>query len=573
MAITAKRAKTKEHKAAINALASALGDDADHLDMHVEFTKDGNVLVAEGSDDAQEYTMEEFYEEIDAIRAEREEEEHDEDDDEEGEDEDAPEDDEEDEGAEEFEADEEAELDEDDEGAEEEDVDEEPQRPKVAKGPVQPEDLEPEEPKAAKETKISSRKRQSSAKSSAKGGAKPSRKRQSPAKSSGTPARQSSAKSSKKAQGAQPKRKPGRPRKTDEEKVRELTAQLDDYAQGLAATIERERSGDTGRNAERIHKGKLLAELEDIGKKLKRLGHPGFQKRYAEVAYARHSVREILREKGRPEAKDRLSSAEVSIVRKAFTDVVKPLGGTEASFRRVDEFDPQTDQPLVNDAGKPYEEPLVSVSVNKLHAIKDLVDPDQEELTERVLSFAYRHSEECVRKAVKLFKRFISDKTVDERRAIHEMLDLFRDSTKTIEVEGEERTAHWDSDDIIKHLNQILGPSKGGEELATITIDKGIYVEGWKPIQEVASQLYRYHNLPVVERTGQISNSKLLETIIYTLLHPIDHGAKAITEMFVEAGDISRKQAKAFLSWWDKEQERLAQQAEEGNEDESEQAA
>lgn len=333
----------------------------------------------------------------------------------------------------------------------------------------------------------------------------------------------------KKVKAPKPKAepKPKAPRKPKVEDASDLVADLAAQALDIAAE---EASGEHGRNAARFKRGELMLRLTGISqaakvpaKKLLKL----MNERTITLASA-SSIPDF----------HPITEQEASTTRR----VVQAFGSS-GEFNLLDAVDPATGNPLLNDAGEPYQVPLTEVAMNKLYP---LVEYAEEGHLDTLLSFAYRNSEKVVKAAKRVAKSLekpIMTVIEDTNKMRVTKPSPLGEEVGAIEVPPDEK-------EIVRALREMMGEAPE-PDIASLKTSRAWYEGTWNPLKSFVSSVARAFIPEVVnESSGEVSNVFILERILTQLFHPLadgDKGAQRILGALVEAGDLTEGQAHDFV--------------------------
>jgi len=317
---------------------------------------------------------------------------------------------------------------------------------------------------------------------------------------------------------------------------------LEKVVSDLSKDIKKEDKGELDKNIARYLKGMHLDAAEEIGQKLKEAQDEAFQGRGStvirfakdEVARAFDSLGGVLAVRLRGKAIKALSNAEVSMTRKVYATYLKHEGGVDATFRLVDQRDPATGEPLVGDDGNPLEVPVTEIALNKLYALSDYYSP---EVRDELLAFAHRNTERAVGAAAKLM-------TPENVKDIIAELNALTQQADENEADGEDSLTPQEA--ILDHVAEQQGQRKPST-VKNIAVDAAFYGGDWYETKRVATQIAKACDVALDDK-GELGNTKLLETMIGEYFAPRRFGANNLVQLFVEAGDMTTKQAEKFLA-------------------------
>jgi hypothetical protein len=310
------------------------------------------------------------------------------------------------------------------------------------------------------------------------------------------------------------------------DKIHELT-------DGLVASIEKERSGDLSKNGGRLAKGMYLTLLEREGMRLKAEGQMSED---TPLQMAITEAQNALETKGVFDTN--LGNDEVSIVRKAFVNVAEPLGGLEATFNDHFAVNPHTGMKLVNDAGGPFVRPITEVAVNKIYLISDYAHND----FDGAISFAKRVSEKALKKVNKIWK---------QTKSVNSLFGAINDIVETTDASDES---------ISEFVNEFLGVKPDETpDYKNIQVPGHVYDGVYTRVRQMMSLILGFNgNEELLDKdSGKVMPGILIETILGTLLEPLEHGPWNILQTLLRAETITSEQAANFKIAW--EQDGLAE--------------
>jgi len=306
-------------------------------------------------------------------------------------------------------------------------------------------------------------------------------------------------------------------------------ATIQELTDGLVDSIRKERTGELSKNGGRLAKGMHLTLLEREGMHLKAAGETMVE---TPLQMAITTAQNALESEGVFDTN--LSNDEVSIVRKAYVEVAEPLGGVDATFNDHFAANPHTGMRLVNDAGQPYVRPITEVAVNKLYLISDYAHHD----FDAAISFAKRVSEKSLKKVNRIWKAKKHPNPVFT--AINDIIEQTDASDEAIS----------------RFVNETLGiMPEDGPEYKNIQVPAHVYDGVYTRVRQMMSLILGFNgNAEVLTKdTGEVMPGIMLETVLGTLLEPLEHGPWNILQTLVRAETLTSEQAANFKIAWEED--------------------
>lgn len=301
---------------------------------------------------------------------------------------------------------------------------------------------------------------------------------------------------------------------------------LDALATEAFGVAMEEREGDHGRNAARFRRGELMLRLEGIASANRstiKNALVELNRRLVSMA-GDHMVPDI----------NPISDQEASTTKR----VVEAFGSS-GEFDLVDAVNPNTGDPLVNDAGEPPKVALTDVAMNKLYPLAEFAgEVDQD----RLLSFAHRNTEKVVKKAKAVAKNAsIPIKTIITK------LNKAREEGQHV-ITGDPVKVQLKEKEAMAFLRNLAGEAPA-PEVATIKTSRAWFDATWTPLKDLAAAVMkRYHPEMVNPASGEVSNVFVLERTLtqFFNVHE-DKGVESVLGALVAADDITTAQAESFI--------------------------
>ena len=304
--------------------------------------------------------------------------------------------------------------------------------------------------------------------------------------------------------------------------VQELTS-------GLVESVQKERSGDLSKNGGRLAKGMYLTLLEREGMRMKAEGQSMVE---TPLQMAIVEAQNALESKGVFDTN--LGNDEVSIVRKAYVFIAEPMGGIESTFNDHFAVNPHTGMKLVNDAGGPFVRPLTEVAVNKLYLISDYAQHD----FDGAISFAKRVSEKALKKVNRIWKAKKDVNTVFN--AINDIVEMSDCSDENISM----------------YVNEALGiKEEETPEYKNIQVPGHVYDGVYTRVRQMMSLILGFNGTSELldKNSGSVMPGIMIETILGTLLEPLEHGPWNVLQTLVRAETITAEEAANFKLAWEQD--------------------
>lgn len=269
----------------------------------------------------------------------------------------------------------------------------------------------------------------------------------------------------------------------------------------VAAAAHDEGQVGYARNDHRWRKGLAINEAVILAGDLPKGSFTG-----SAVKFAVNEVVETLKANGDEGAADRLAPAEVSIVRGAAQAWLGTAG---------------LDTTLKNGLR------VADIAINKAHAVSNL--PDRFEIRDLILPFVHEHPETVARQIARISKtqKFRSAKQVEE------LVNTVTAQAKKAKVP------------VTKVLAGIIRELKGEKLFENIGVDKEFFDGDWAALRSHATDLETFLGFPVDDKTGLISNTKLLERMMQYFA-PREQGYEGLIQAYIDAGELTPEQAESF---------------------------
>lgn len=304
----------------------------------------------------------------------------------------------------------------------------------------------------------------------------------------------------------------------------------DNYITELAAdAIEiamAESAGERGRNHARFQRGALMLRLEQMAR---------VTKESRKEMLARVNARSLeLAERHALLNYEPISDQEASMTKR----VVERFGNS-GEYPLVNAISRLTGQPVVNDAGETLTVNITDVAINKLYALADI---DALEV-EAAVSFAFRHTEQVVKKA-----KAVARRNNEPLADILAKVDAARVKVPhpatgdTIDVQPEGKEA-------LEVLAALAGEAPA-PDVVSIKTSRAFYDGFFVPLKKLMTAVVKRYKPEVVAASGDgmVSNVFVLETTLAQYFNIYeDEGVSAALGALVRAEVLSLGQASDFL--------------------------
>lgn len=304
----------------------------------------------------------------------------------------------------------------------------------------------------------------------------------------------------------------------DESQLEELSDRA--FVVGLA-----ERQGDLNKNSARFERGELMVSLSSIAK--------------AERIPFKDVLARVNDRMAQRAAEDTLADFQLITEQEATTTrrVVETFGSS-AEFRQVGAINPNTGEPLVDDAGEPPLTDIRQVPMNKLYSVADQVDGTDYDL---LVSFAYRYDERVVKKAKSVAKN--TGKTL---ASIIKRLDRLRQDGKHAAT-GEVIKVQVGTKAALEKLRDWSGEAPP-PDVVSIKTDRAWHDSFWVPLKALFSALQRQFNPELMGEATEVSNVHVFERTIGQFFNVnAEDGVRGALASAIEAEDITEEQARQFV--------------------------
>lgn len=299
---------------------------------------------------------------------------------------------------------------------------------------------------------------------------------------------------------------------------------LDELAsEALSQSLE-EQGGEEERNVARFKRGELMLRLQGVAQ--------ASQQKMKDLLT---QLNDRMLEKA--DANSLLGIAPISEQEATATRKVVEAFGSSGEFRVVDAINPNTGEPLVNDAGEPFTRRITQVALNKLYPLVDAAEGHYDE----VVSFAFRYSEKTVKKAKSVARatntpvyKVITALNKQRFSAVNPL------TGEKIKVQLEDKLAY-------DFLRGLVGeePTDGVVSIKTV---RSWYEGFWLPMVTLMSAVAKeYEPSLLTQSTGRVSNVFALEQTIgqFFNVHEED-GVDRVLSAMMRSGTITETQALAF---------------------------
>lgn len=288
-----------------------------------------------------------------------------------------------------------------------------------------------------------------------------------------------------------------------------------------------ETAGEQGRNKARFHRGALMLRLDATAKAL--------GEKRAELLREMNAASLAMAERHAILNYEPISDQEATMTKR----VVERFGNS-GEYPLVGAISRLTGQPVVNDAGEPLTVNITDVALNKLYALAD-VDPMG---IETAVSFAYRHTEQVVKKA-KAAARTLNRPLLDVLTAV----DAARVKAPhpvtgdTIDVQPEGKEA-------MAFIAALVGEPPA-REVVSIKTSRSFYDGFFIPLKKLMTAVASHYKPELIAASadGTVSNVFVLEMTLAQYFNVYeDEGVSAALGALVRGDILSEKQAQDFLN-------------------------
>lgn len=314
-----------------------------------------------------------------------------------------------------------------------------------------------------------------------------------------------------------------------------LAEKLQQIATELGQAISNEINSSQAERYSRLVKGKALHEAETLATTA---DDDSFLDGLTPRQWAVEFVIDQLKSMGHTDP--RLSRTEAARVIKAYRDVVLPLGGIDAQFINKWAIDPQTKQPLVDDAGNPFMQPITSVRLNSLHDYAGIIEPSN---ADDVLSFLREATDRVTQEAKQLL-------TEQKPQAEHHISVLL---TGTMEVEQGDDVIEVPMDDKarIAYIREQLGRDPKPEYKQFPKMEMQTYMDYFYPV------ILAYSFIASVTGRQFNTNEEGLVDPTHVLIKMLDiydvknAGPWLIVQALVQNNELSEAELAGFTTAWE----------------------